>query len=185
MTRAIEYQRQIEALDRESLLALWQAVQMRDTPGWEVGKAFEYLILRAFQLEGADVAYPYSVRFGGEEVEQIDGFIHADGLACLAECKDQQGNVNIEPIAKMRNQLMRRHASTIGVVFSSEGFTSPAILLARYIAPQMILLWDGNELEYALEKQQMRQSLIAKYRFCVEQGEPLFDIRPREELDLP
>ncbi len=141
--------------------------------------------MRAFQLEDADVVYPYSVRFSGEEVEQIDGVVYADGLTCLVECKDQPGSVNIEPIAKMRNQLMRRHASTIGVVFSREGFTPPAIILARYVAPQMILLWDGNEFDYAFKKQQMRQSLIAKYRFCIEQSDPLFDIRPREELDLP
>lgn len=114
MSSASDYQKRVEALDREALVEMWRAIQRQNTPEWESGKAFEYLTLRAFQLEGADVVYPYSVRFGGEEVEQIDGFIYADSLSCLIECKDQQGNVNIEPIAKMRNQLMRRHASTIG-----------------------------------------------------------------------
>jgi hypothetical protein len=184
MPGANDYQQQIEALDQTALLELWQDIQDRNTPDWEPGRAFEYLVLRAFQLEGAHVTYPYSVRFSDEEVEQIDGAIYADGLACLVECKDQQGRVNLEPVAKMRNQLMRRHASTIGVVFSREGFTSPAITLARYIFPQMILLWDGSEIDYALKHQRMRQSLIAKYRFCVEQSDPLFDIRPPEELDL-
>jgi hypothetical protein len=79
---------------------------------------------------------------------------------------------------------MRRHASTIGIVFSQRGFTAPAVILARYVAPQMILLWDGHEVSYALRQRQMRQSLKAKYRFCIEQGDPLFDIRPREEREL-
>ena len=131
------------------------------------------------------MVYPYSVRLGGEEVEQIDGLIYTDGCACLVECKDWTDGVSVEPIAKMRNQLMRRHASTIGVVFSHQGFTSPAVILARYVAPQMILLWDGNEVGYALKHRLMRQSLRTKYRFCIEQGDPLFDIRPREELELP
>jgi len=73
-------------------------------------------------LEGFDVTYPYSVRVGGTIVEQIDGAIYTDGLSCLVECKDQDSNIAIDPVAKLRNQLLRRPAGAVGVVFSTTGF---------------------------------------------------------------
>ncbi len=58
-------------------------------------------MIRSFELEGAEVAYPFVVQMGGTIVEQIDGAVHTNGLSCLIECKDQVGNVNIDPIAKL------------------------------------------------------------------------------------
>ena len=52
----------------------------------------EYLVIRAFEVEGAPVTYPYTVFVGGTVVEQIDGAVYTDGLSCLVECKDQIGN---------------------------------------------------------------------------------------------
>jgi hypothetical protein len=185
MTTDRDYQQRILGYGWDELWLLWGEVQQQNTPNWDLGKAFEYLVLRAFQLEGVEVAYPYSVRLGGQEIEQIDGVLYLRGLACLAECKDWSNGVSIEPIAKMRNQLMRRHSGAIGIVFSRTGFTAPAVVLASYVAPQMILLWNGNELDYALKNRCMEGSLMAKYRYCIEQGNPVFDITPREELELP
>jgi hypothetical protein len=58
----------------------------------------------------------------------------------------------------------------IGLVFSSSGFTGPAVMLARFAVPQTILLWSGEEIGYALQKRYMRQGLAAKYRVCIEHG---------------
>ncbi|MEP1080140.1 restriction endonuclease [Leptolyngbya sp. PL-A3] len=179
MATDAEYRQQIQTYDRGQLIELWQAIAARNTPGWDSGKAFEYLILRAFELEDAEVTYPYSVVLEEEEVEQIDGVIYSNGLACLVECKDLADRVNIEPIAKMRNQLLRRPAATVGMVFSYSGFTYAATILARYVAPQTILLWTGDEIAYALDQQCFSQSLRLKYRVCIEQGTPNYDIRPR------
>jgi hypothetical protein len=77
---------------------------------WDEGKALEYLVLRAFQLDGAEVAWPYTVKVKDRIVEQIDGVMYVDSLACLIECKDTSQEVNIEAIAKLRNQLLRRPA---------------------------------------------------------------------------
>ncbi len=60
--------------------------------------------------------------------------------------------------------------------FSRSGFTEPAKTLARFIAPQTILLWKGDEIEYALHQHHMCQGLIAKYRHCIEQSIPSYDI---------
>ena len=134
--------------------------------------------MRAFQLDGAEVRYPYSVKLFGEEVEQIDGAIHCSGLSCLVESKDYaQASVDTTPIAKLRNQLLRRPASAIGAVFRRTGFTSPARQSAYFTLPQTILLWDGNEIEYALKQEAICKFLVLKYRICVEDGLPNYDIR--------
>ncbi len=191
MVKEHKYQDRILQYKWSDLLKLWEDIKAGDTPGWNAGKAFEYLVLRAFQLEGAYITWPYNVTIGEltktetkETVEQIDGFVHTnDGLACLIKCKDKgrdkDGNVirvNIEPIAKLRNQLLRRPSAVIGVVFSSSGFTDPASLLARFTAPQIILLWGGDEVDMALRKKWFSKGLTAKYRTCVAKGLPDYHI---------
>ncbi|MEW6125787.1 MAG: restriction endonuclease [Acidobacteriota bacterium] len=164
------YEKKIMKYGWEALLGLWEAVKEGKTPGWKAGKAFEYLVIRAFQLDKADVRYPYSVRLDGDELEQIDGVVYYDGIACLIECKDQNTSINIEPIAKLRNQLLRRPGQVIGCVFSREGFTAPAVTLAMFTAPQTILLWTGEEIDYCLRKHFICRALISKYRNCIEKG---------------
>ncbi len=179
MGKEEEYITKIQKYNREGLCDLWEAISQDNTPDWPSGKAFEYLVLRAFELEGAYVAWPYTVTIGditktesSEPAEQIDGFVHtAHGLACLVECKDYSSSpVNIEPVAKLRNQILRRSAMVIGVVFSRSGFTDPVNILAGFMAPQTILLWDGREVEYVLQRGCFSDGLIRKYRFWAMKG---------------
>lgn len=165
----------------QALLALWQAIAAKDTPGWPPGRALEYLVLRAFQLEGAEVRWPFRVEEEGEEIEQIDGIVYTDGFACLVECKDVTPRVNIDPIAKLRNQLLRRPGATIGLLFSTSSFTEPAKMLARFIAPQTILLWQGKEIAYCLEQRAFRLGLQVKYRWCVEYAIPFYNLHTKGE----
>jgi Restriction endonuclease len=170
MPTDINYQQKISTCDYPQLPQLWTAIQSGSTPGWDPGKAFEYLVIRAFELEGAAVTYPFSVNLGGTIVEQIDGAVYSDGLACLVECKDQEGNLAIDPVAKLRNQLLRRPTGIVGLVFSTAGFTEATSILAQYSASQPILLWNGRDIGYALGRQQLRVGLLRKYRYCVERG---------------
>lgn len=159
----------------KKLLKLWSDILERETPDWESGKALEYFILRAFELEGATVRYPYEVNWKGIK-EQIDGVVYVNGLSCLVESKDYGENaLNIEPIAKLRNQLLRRPSSTIGSIFSISGFTEPALTLAMFTAPQSILLWEKEQIEYCLKNAYFCRGLEAKFRHCVEEGNPIFD----------
>jgi len=176
-----ELETKISTYKWRNLVHLWKEIKLETSQSWEAGKALEYLVLRAFQLEGAEIQWPYQVKVvSGEILEQIDGVVYSDNLSCLIECKDTIEPVSIEPIAKLRNQLLRRPAATIGVVFSCGGFTAPAITLAQFLAPQTILLWEGNEIEYALEKRVFRKGLAEKYRFCVEKGFPNYNIKQGE-----
>jgi hypothetical protein len=175
---ATNYVQEIRKYDSTALLKLWAAIQQGDELlEWEPGKAFEYLVLRAFELDGAEIVWPYEVELDSDIVEQIDGVIYYGGLSCLVEAKDRNDNIDIAPIAKQRNQLLRRPPSAIGVVFSRRGFTRPAKALARYTVPQTILLWEGEELSITLEKQQMCEGLKAKFRYAVEYGLPDLDLK--------
>lgn len=177
MPTTTEYAAKVRRLRWPGLRKLWEGIKSGDTPGWEPGKAFEFLVLRAYELDGAAVTWPYSVSLSDEEVDQIDGAVRIGHLYALVESKDEADNVAIGPIAKMRNQLLRRPAGTIGLLFSSRGFTAPALQLAPFTLPQAVLLWPGVEVEYALAREGIAELTERKFRACVEKALPDFDIR--------
>jgi hypothetical protein len=119
---------------------------------------------------------------GGTVVEQIYGAVYSDNLSCLVGCKDQESNLTIDPMAKLRNQLLRRPLGVVGLVFSSTGFTESMLIPAQYSANQAILLWNGSEVTYALTYQKTRAGLTQKYRYCVEQGLPHYNLNIGELL---
>lgn len=69
---AIQYEKEAKKWNRKKLLEIWTIIQSgKPLDGWEAGKGFEYLIVRAFEIEGAEVGWPYAVtypqRFGTME----------------------------------------------------------------------------------------------------------------------
>jgi hypothetical protein len=166
----------IQALDWEGLRVLWRQIQEGDTPGWDRGSAFEYLVLRAFELDGAVVRFSFQAEFLGTQVEQIDGAIHLGNLSAIVESKDHDANLPFGPIAKLRSQLLRRPAGTLGILFSRTGFTEQAKLLCHFTMPQAILLWSGDELEHCLEPGAMVKALTVKRDRAIEEGLPFFDV---------
>jgi hypothetical protein len=173
MPSAHEYIEKIKALDAAGREGLWRQIQAQETPGWETGKAFEYLIIRGFEIEGHEVRFPFDVHWQGEgsSIEQLDGVIYVRGLACLVESKSGEQQ-SIGPIAKMRNQLLRRPNGTLGAIFSRQGFTSSAKLLASFTMPQAILLWNGEEIESCLAQRKFGDLFLEKYKRAVEEGVP-------------
>jgi hypothetical protein len=167
----VDYVGFVRRMDWPELRLLWKAIDA-GTTGWPPGRALEHLVLRAFELSGAAVRWPYEVPIAGEIVEQIDGAVHLNGLSCIVECKDTAEPVKIEAVAKLRNQLLRRPAGVVGLVFSRNGFTESAITLARFVAPQNILLWGGEEIAYLLEREDFSSGLTSKHRISIEDGEP-------------
>lgn len=169
-----EYTSRIRTMGWARLRAFHDRLITGRLEDWDPGKAFEYLILRAFELEGAVVTWPYVIRLSpsetGGDTEQIDGAVYVDGLACIVEAKDTASTVPIDPIAKMRNQLLRRPSSSVGLIFSRGGFSQAALSLIRFVGPQTILLWDGEEVSHALKHRAFREGLQKKYRLSVEQG---------------
>lgn len=172
MVRSTDYVTRIRTLGWEGLRGLWAQISAGRTPGWPAGTALEYLVLRAFELNGAHVRWPFTVEMADEPVEQIDGAVYIANFAFLLEVKDSGAAVDIGVLAKMRNQLARRPASTLGVVISRSGFTGPAMTLAGFFAPQTVLLVEGDDVARALRDEDIVSVVMAKYRDCVERGIP-------------
>jgi hypothetical protein len=91
-------------------------------------------------------------------------------LHCLLECKNEKDPLAIAPVAKMRNQLLRRPAASVGLIFSTSGYTQPAQVLAGYLGSQTILLWHPEEINLAVDNGRIIPLLEVKYRACVEDG---------------
>lgn len=180
MAKSDEYERRAASWDYHNLRAMFDDIlNAVPDPAWPPGKRLEYLVLRAFELEGADVKWPYDVKDPSNNttvLEQIDGAVYTEHIASLIEAKDTSDEIAIDVIAKMRNQLLRRPSSTIGMIFSRSGYTEPAITLARFGFPQTILVWQGTEIELALARERMCEGLKLKYRHAVEQGWPDYHV---------
>jgi len=175
---ARNYVADIQGKNSAQLLNMLQAIS-NGTPirGWPPGIAFEHIVIRAFEIEGATVQWPFAVRQGSKIIEQIDGTVYFDGLACLVESKDYREPINIEPIAKLKNQLSRRPVGTLGLVFARQGYTDPAKILVRMMQPLNILLWEYEELELSLSTGTMCRALTTKFKFAVELGAPDYNVR--------
>lgn len=160
------------------LRKLWDS--RKDADGkdmWPKGKLMEFLIVRAFELESSSakpvyVTYPFGERepqIGNEELEQIDGAVHVMHLHALIECKDYKDlKIDIEPLVKLRFRLQVRHSMAFGIFFSCTDMTYPAEYWIKYMAPQLIVFWDKDDLEYCLDNQCFVECLEEKYRMAVD-----------------
>lgn len=190
MGKAEEYELEIKKMNSYALNKLWEehAETDFDESFWKKGKVLEYEVLRAFELEieklneekdekKGSVTYPFDVFAPNDSqytkpIEQIDGAVHVDELYALVECKDYSGvKINIEPLAKMRNQLARRHSSVFGMFFSATDFSIPAEILVGYMAPQLIILWTKLDIEFCLKKECFIPCMKEKYRRAIENCE--------------
>jgi len=167
--KAVEYVKNIDAMAWPELRTLWNAIKTGSLDNWEEGKAFEHLVIRGFALSDLDVEYPYDVPAGGNPLEQIDGLVVLGCNFFLVECKDKE-KVAVEPIAKLRNQLLRRPETTFGCVFVSGEFTSAALIIADFSVPHRILLWSGYEVEECITRKDFKRMLQDKYRHLCKYG---------------
>ena len=161
-------------VDRAELVALWKQIKAGQTPQWERGDAFEYLIIRAFDIEGLHVRWPYHVTLPQKvgTVEQVDGAVYFQERGFLIESKDQHRPKDIEPVAKLRIRLERRPPGTMGIVFSTRGFTVAAEVFAQFSSPMNVLFWGQEDVEYALAHGKMRDVLTYKMQYAIEEGLP-------------
>jgi hypothetical protein len=180
--RSADYRERVLALDNAGVYRTWQVVLRGDNlVGWPPGRALEYLILRAFELEGAKVTWPYEVRRNGVLLEQIDGAVHFDGLACLVEAKAWKKRLDYSVIAKMKAQLLRRPMLTLGAVFQVGDFSEAAVNLTHLLPPPNVLLWPGADVDWALRRRALREGMKLKLRHAIEQGFGDLGLAEREE----
>jgi hypothetical protein len=166
MGREERYIAQVRAMGHTEIVdVLGRLVLTRKVKGWEPGRALEFLVLRAFELEGAEVVWPY---VGTDE--QVDGCMYVDGLTVLIECKDWVRPVDVTPLARLKLRLDMRPPGVVGILFSRSGFTEPTEGWVLRNPERNLLLWSGKEISLALEYG-LRASLRLKWRRAVERGE--------------
>src|SRR5437588_13126836 len=121
----------------------------------------------------ATVFWPYHVyerHDPSPELEPMYGSILENGRYCLVSVKDEADPLNIDPIAKLRNQLLRRPWGVVGLLFSRSGFTSQAEREAEFTANPTVLLWDGFEIAAAIRTKTLVRAVEAKYCHAVTTG---------------
>lgn len=190
MATAKEYEEKIKKMYHGGLVRLWDDFLKKtyDKSFWKSGKLLEYIVLRGFELEkDGCVTYPYDVKDIFSEykrpIEQIDGAIHVDDLHALVECKDYGSKIKVEPLAKMRNQLSRRHGSVFGMFFTVEGLTLPTQIQVMYMAPQMIIVWTKNDIDYCIRNRRFIECMKTKYRKAVENCEYNYEFSLYDDFD--
>lgn len=180
-----QYESKIRKYNKSQLIKLWTGILKKDTPDWEQGMALQYLVVRSFELEGAEVTYPFSVNkpvnitTKKRIVEQLDGVVYIPkyGLSIIIESKDKRKNSNIEPVAKLTLQLNKRPSSTIGAIFSSKSFTDSTIYQVTTLHHPTVLLWEKNDIDYCLKKKGFIIGMITKYKHAVEHGIRVLDLK--------
>jgi hypothetical protein len=167
---------------REDLLRIWQGIRAgAPIPRWPAGKAFEYLVVRAFDLEGASVLWPFQVtypqRFG--TMEQVDGVVYLGERVFLLESKQRSEPAAAADVARLRMRLESRPPGTMGVLFSARDFTLPTEILTQFATPLNVLLWASEDLDLALAEGSMVAGLRDKLAHATESGLANLSLKPR------
>lgn len=170
---ARDFETEARAWERADLLRIWELIKAgQPIAGWPPGKAFEYLVVRAFDIEGARVLWPFEVvypqRFG--TMEQVDGVVYFGERAFLLESKNLSEPMAVEAVARLRMRLESRPPGTMGVLFSVQDFTLPTEVFTQFATPLNVLLWESEDLDMALTTASMVTSLRAKLAYATEHG---------------
>lgn len=191
---------EIQRYDKTSLIQMWDLIRNqppgdaypnphlhsdgsvtddKPEPKWKPGQAFEYFILRCFELDKSTVTYPYGHIIGlNGKTQETDGVIYTRRLSCLVESKDINHDVQMKVVAKLRHRLMDRSDLMIGCVFTSrKSYKYETFALAHfYQDSKLILLWNGDEIEALLKnKRSFVRALGIKYMMAVEKLCPYYD----------
>ncbi|HET7231040.1 MAG TPA: hypothetical protein VFJ16_13600 [Longimicrobium sp.] len=176
---AADMEEEAKAWSRDDLLRVWDHIKARQPlDGWLRGKAFEYFVIRAFDVEGLRVKWPYVVTYRQKLgiVEQNDGFIYLGDRPFLVESKDLSDPLEVESVAKLRFRLESRPPGTMSVLFNSTRFSLATEVFAQFAVPLNVVLWRGQDFDYALPTASMAAGLQAKLDAATERGTPLFPL---------
>lgn len=167
----------IRSYDWGKLKKFWSQIKIGNTSGWASGKALEYMLVRAFDLEGAEVVYPYNNTVHIAK-EQFDGYIFVKelGAGFLIECKDWNDKVTFDELAKLHGRLTYRMPSTYGIFLSKMGFTPSSVELMFMMHPHNILLWSFDEIDECFKNHKFMKALKYKYQYAMITANPFIAV---------
>ena len=127
----------------------------------QAGDVFERWVMEAFRLSGMQGhnAFRVPLRTSANTREQIDGLIFDGWQAFLVEAKFWTPRVDFSPIVLLHDIVERRPAGTLGLLFSAFGYTTPAIECAELLRPIRVLLFNAEDLNWALQQESFKGSM--------------------------
>lgn len=160
----------------------------RNLASEEAGDVFERWVLEAFRVSGmtGHYAFPVALRQSESMREQIDGLVIDGWQGFLVESKFWTKKADFGPIALFHAHVETRPAGTMGLFFSAFGFTVPALESAESLRPFRILLFDRDDLLWALApgpfKGRMAEMVRRKWVLAIKEGLPHLQVRRKIEL---
>jgi hypothetical protein len=146
----------------------------------QAGWVFERWILEAFRLSGAAGHYPYD---NPQIQEQIDGLVFDGWQGFLIESKFQSRKIDIDPIYRLHVIVEQRLVGALGLFFSASGFTVPAVEKARALRPIRVLLFEADDLNWALQRPGSMMTMVQrKWLLALKEGHP--NARVVQPVDL-
>jgi hypothetical protein len=130
----------------------------------QAGDVFERWLLEAFRLSGMVGHYAFRVPFrgSGSTREQIDGLLFDGWAGFLIESKFWTKKVDFGPIALLDFAVGTRPVGTLGLFFSGFGYTAAALESAQLLRPIRVLLFDQEDLDWALDEKALKGSSATK-----------------------
>lgn len=139
----------VDAPDYKSCIKRFQAITTPDYSSTKYpnsGVEFEFLMIRLFELSNLYVCYPMP-----NKIEQIDGVIYLNQIPFIVESKRHSTKIDIEPIAKLMARMQARPSFTMGLIIALSGVTSAALEYMKYLQPKNMIIFQGSEIEKAIE----------------------------------
>ncbi len=167
----------VRRYDWAKLEGLWKRIKAGTATGWSPGKALEYMFVRAFELSGAEVVYPYNNEVRRIK-EQFDGFVFVKelGAGFIIECKDWREPVSFDEVAKLYGRLSYRISSTFGIYLSRNDFTASALESLYVLHPHNILLWSFAEIDECFIHHKFLDALKYKYKYAMATADPMIAV---------
>lgn len=169
--------KRIQTYNWAKLERLWNKIRDSKKTGWADGKALEYMFVRAFDLEGAEVVYPYNNQVLKAQ-EQIDGYVYVRdlGTGFIIECKDWSENVSFDEMAKLHGRLIYRMASTYGIFLSKTGYTPSAVELMYVMQPHNVIMWNSEDVDECFKKHKFLKALKYKFQYAMVTTDPMIGV---------
>jgi hypothetical protein len=147
----------------------------RELHSGEHGFVFERWVQEAFRLSGADVIPSMQIPLGSNREktrEELDGIVVDGWQAFLLETKAWKREVNFSPLALFQFHVETRPAGMLGLFFSLNGYTQPALELAAMYRPQRLLLFDGPDFHWLRQHRDMLELVRRKWTLALQGGLP-------------
>jgi hypothetical protein len=195
MASNLELENRIQAYDWPMLRSFWDEIKNNNTanltPSWASGKAFEYFIIRCFELSGCEVVYAFDVtnrqagiKNNNKSFQQIDGIVYLTiNFPFVIEAKNEAGNAKEADIDKLIGRLGQRPPQTMGCFFDTKGYSDGVLFQLLSKPNKNLLLWEKLDIDFLFSDANFQNNqpiiniadiLRAKWKFFVERMNPYY-----------